>query len=200
MIAPYSFLMAVTLSGNCGPLCSSPTTIGKTDVCLGILISCPLSGREKSNCLTSVTSTVCISMTLFAEKQSISISVLICFRLAVKQSPGTHANRHPMQLLGPPENVALYKTTWIHCTTNEYTTISRTGCRKPRKAFQAFGPRLAIALVGTRRRLVPTNLCSCKMVRTCLNHRIPAETWSERTSVQVVSECGDEYECPCGNR
>ena len=196
MIAPYSFLMAVTLSGNCGPLCSSPTTIGKTDVCLGILISCPLSGREKSNCLTSVTSTVCISMTLFAES---SRSVLIRVCLAVKPSPTTYANRHPMQPLGPPEKVALYQGTSIHHTANRCPSMSRTGCRKPRKACRAFHPCLAIALVGTRRRLVPTNLYSCKMVRTCLNHRIPAGMWSEGMNVQVVSGCGDVHECPCGD-
>jgi len=105
-----------------------------------------------------------------------------------------------MQPLGPPEKVALYQKTSIHRTTNECTITSRTGCRKPRKAFQAFCPCPAIALVGTRRRLVPTNLCYCKMVKTCLNHEIrPTEKHSERTNVQVVSSCGDEYKCPRGN-
>ena len=60
-VIDYSFLRAVTLSGVCGPLCSSPNTTGQiTPAGLIALIFRPLSGREKSNCLMSATKIVCI--------------------------------------------------------------------------------------------------------------------------------------------
>jgi len=170
------------LSGNCDPLCSSPTTTGKADDGLNILISGSLSGREKSYCLMSATKNVCISTTLLGEAKR--RSALVRFGFTVRPGLGTHANRHPMQLLGPPEKVILYQTTSIHRTGNGCPSISRTGCRKLPKAFQAFCSCPAIALVGTHRRLVPTSLCSCKTV-------IPISTpgmWSERTGVQVISD------------
>ena len=102
---PYLSSRAVTLSGICGPLCSSPTTIGVTTPNLAFSTSCPFVPGEKSNCLTSVTKNACSSITLLVEKnQSVSSFISI---LQLTQRSGTYANRHPMQLLLPPENVAL---------------------------------------------------------------------------------------------
>ena len=61
---PYSPLRAVTLSGSCGPSCSSPTTTAVSIDGLMLFTSCPLSGRDKSNCLMIVTKNVCNSTTL----------------------------------------------------------------------------------------------------------------------------------------
>jgi len=185
-------MRAVILSGNCGPLCSSPTTTGKAADGFNILISGSLSGREKSYCLMSVTKNVCISTTLLVEEKR--RSALVRFGFTVKPDLGTHTNRHPMQPLGLPEKVALYQTS-IHRTGNGCPSISRTGCRKLPKASQAFRSCLAIALVGTRRHLVPTILYSCKAVT-------PVSTpgmWSERTGVQVISDYGHGHICPRGN-
>jgi len=73
-----------------------------------------------------------------------------------------------MQLLGPPEKVALYKTTSVHRTAHECAGMLHTGYCKPRKTFQAFRSRPATVLVGTRRHLIPTSLYSCKMIKPVL--------------------------------
>jgi len=185
------------MSDNCGPLCSSPTTTGTINPRLNVLISCPLSGREKSNCLTSVTKNVCISMTLFGNEWSISFYSLFFDPKA--RSLGTHANLHPMQLLGPPEKVALYQRTSTRDTGGGCRSILRTGCYKPRQAIRAFRSRRTIVLVGIHVRLVPRGLRSCKMKKSISIPAIPAEMWIGRTNAQVVSKCGDDYACPCEN-
>ena len=156
-------MRAVILSGNCGPLSSSPATAGTANPVLSAVISCPLSGREKLYLLMRVTNNVCISMTLLVEKEWLISSHPFPFDR--KASLGTHANRHPAQLLGPPEKVALYRRTSIHRKGNGCGSMLRTGCRKPQKAFQAFRSCRAIVPVGSHRRPVPTSLCSCKTVR-----------------------------------
>ena len=97
------------MSGIWGPLCSSPITTGEITPAGRIArICCPLSGGEKSNCLTSATKNVCISRILLAAgSQLISSSFL--FGMTVKKTVETHANLHPMQLLAPPEKLRLYR-------------------------------------------------------------------------------------------
>ena len=104
----YLSLRAVTLSGSCGPLCSSPTTTGIIMFGLICRISCPFSGREKSNCLMSVAKNVRISMTLVRNKISRSARLLYQHPTA-KQRLDTHVNLHAMQLLRPPEKVRLHQ-------------------------------------------------------------------------------------------
>ena len=96
LTTPYSFMRAVTLSGNWGPLCSSPATTGKINPDFNVLISCPVSGRENSNCRMSVTKNACISATLLTES---SRSIRNRLRLTVESSLETHARRHPIQAL-----------------------------------------------------------------------------------------------------
>jgi len=195
---PYLLLRAVTMSGNCGPLCSSPTTTVANIPRLDVLISCPLSGREKSNCLTSVTKNVCISMTLLAGNEW-SISFLFAFVRSQKRSLVTYANLHPMQPLGPPEKVVLYQRTSTRHTGGGCRSTLRTGYYKPRRAIQAFHSHRTIVLVGIRGHLIPRDLCSCGMTKLISTPAIPMGMWIGRTNAQVVSECGDEYACPCEN-
>ena len=57
-------LTRVTLSGNCTPSCSSPSTTGMINPGLRLLTCGAPSGRANSNCLMRVTKNVCISKTL----------------------------------------------------------------------------------------------------------------------------------------
>jgi hypothetical protein len=58
------------------------------------------------------------------------------FRLVVNNEAKTYANLHPMQLLEPPENVALHEK--LSCTTSGRKVISPTGYCKHQRVIQAF--------------------------------------------------------------
>jgi len=106
-------------------------------------------------------------MTLLAvKKQAISFDSLC---LTVKQSMGAYANLHPMQPLGPPEKVELYPRTSIYGTGDGCKSILLTGFRKPQNVIQVLRSFRAIALVGIRRRQVPTCPCYCKKGKTRIN-------------------------------
>ena len=97
--AVYSFPMAVIFKGSCGPLCSSPRTEGISTPDPDLLIWGCLSVGEISNLRIRVTRNACTSITLSNRRSSAS--------LGDWTSRSTHANRHPMQFLTPPENVEL---------------------------------------------------------------------------------------------
>lgn len=147
----------VTLSGIWAPLSSSPTTIGTVDPGRSFLTSCPLFGREKSNCLISVTRNVCISRSLsVTDKPSVN-------PFTSDSETNTHANLHPMQFLGPPENVALYGVTSNPDRRSERKIKLHTGCHRRQMGIWAFQSLQAIVLVGIHKRLAPTGLCPCKI-------------------------------------
>ena len=160
-LSHYSFLRMVTLSGICGPLCSSPATAGTNAPDPNFRTSCPLSGREKSNCLTSVTKKVWSSTRLLtADNQSVSHSLL--FDILPPRGE-TYANRHPIQPLGPPEKVALNQRTSAHGKYNGHIITLRTGCYRPQQATQAFRSFRTIVPVGIHKRPAPKRPCSCEM-------------------------------------
>ena len=79
-----------------------------------------------------------------------------------KWNLGAYANRHPTQLLGPPEKVALHQRISVQGTDSRYGSALRTGCRKLQTLLRVFSSCRAIVLVGIHTRLVPTGLCSCE--------------------------------------
>jgi hypothetical protein len=60
----HLFSIGVILSGNCVPLCSSPSMTGTVNPGLHLLTFGRSSGRANSNCLMRVTKNECISTTL----------------------------------------------------------------------------------------------------------------------------------------
>ena len=175
----------VTLSGICGPLCSSPTTTGMIVPDPTFRTSCPFSGMEKSNCLTSVAKNVCSSMTLFAANcQSISSSIL--FEIWPQRGE-THANRHPMQPLGPPEKVALNHSNSVHSRCREQIIALRTDYHRPQRMSQAFRLYQTTVPVGIRERPVPKRPCSCEPREPASIMILTTGMKLEMKNVQVVS-------------
>ena len=157
----YSFLRMVTLSGICGPLCSSPATTGTNAPDPNFRTSRPLSGGEKSNCPTSVTKNVCNSTRLLiADNQSVSHPLPYDI---LPQRGETYANRHPIQPLGPPEKVALNQRTSAHGKYNGHIITLRTGCYRPQQATQAFRSFRTIVPAGIHKRPAPKCPCSCEL-------------------------------------
>jgi len=85
----------------------------------------------------------------------------------------TYANRHPMQLLTPPENVELSESEINIQQLNRSSMRERTGSRTPRGAIPPGRPFQTTVPGGRRERLVPIGPGSCREnnVRTLLRQR-----------------------------
>ena len=109
-----------------------------------------------------------------------------------------YANRHPMQLLGPPEKVALCREISAHSADGGYGNALHTGCHTPRRTIQAFCLRRAIVPVGIREHLFPTGPRSYNResgLSSCNSY----EGANREEGLQVVSKYGDVNERPRRN-
>ena len=78
------------------------------------------------------------------------------------ESKETHANRHPIQLLLPPEKLTLYQRISTGGAGSGSKSTLRTGCHKHQREIRASLSYLATFPAGIHMRPVPTGPCSCK--------------------------------------
>ena len=92
---------------------------------------------------------------------------------ATKPSLETYLNLHPMQPLGPPENVALYQAISTHGAGSRRRSTLLTGCRRSRREIHAFPSPPAIFPVGIHKRLAPICPCSFRVMVLASTLRYP---------------------------